>query len=85
VNFLHFNLGQRPAGAIVRTSLRGSESDVFLVDSMNFSRFKRGESFEYTGGHFKQSPVTLQVPHASIWTAVVIPSGRVEASVEVLG
>lgn len=84
MNFLHFNLGQQSAGVIVQTSLRGSESDVFLVDGTNFSRFKRGQSFKYTGGHFNQSPVTLRVPHAGSWTAVVIPSGRVEASVKVL-
>lgn len=85
MNYLHFNVGQQPAGAIVKTSLRGSESDVFLVDSSNFTRFKRGDSFKYTGGHYDQSPVTLRVPHAGHWTAVVVPSGRVEAAVEVIG
>lgn len=85
MNFLHFDLGQQTKGTVVRTTLRGSESDVFLVDSTNFSRFKRGQSFEYVGGHYDQSPVTLQVPRTAVWIAVVIPSGRVEASVEVLG
>ena len=85
MNYLHFNVGQQSAGAIVQTVLRGSESDVFLLDSSNFSKFKRGDSFKYTGGHYKQSPVNLRIPHTGHWTAVVVPSGRVEATVEVLG
>lgn len=85
MNYLHFNVGQQPAGAVVQTVLRGSESDVFLVDSINFAKFKRGDSFQYTGGHYNQSPVNLQVPHAGHWTAVVVPSGRVQATVTVLG
>lgn len=85
MNYLHFDVGNQQAGTVVQASLRGSESDVFLVDSMNFSKFKRGQSFEYTGGHYNRSPITLQVPHSGYWTAVVIPSGRVEASVDVLG
>jgi hypothetical protein len=85
MNYLHFDVGNQQAGTVVRASLRGSESDVFLVDSLNFSKFKRGQSFQYTGGHYNRSPITLQVPHYGHWTAVVIPSGRVEASVDVLG
>lgn len=85
MNYLHFDVGNQQAGTIVRASLRGSESDVFLVDGPNLSKFKRGESFRYTGGHYTQSPITLQVPHAGHWTAIVIPSGRVEATVDVLG
>lgn len=84
MTFLHFSLGQQPAGAIVKTSLRGSESDVFLVDNTNFSKFKRGDSFNYFGGHYDRSPVTLRVPHTGHWTAVIVPSGRVEAAVEVI-
>lgn len=85
MNYLHFDVGNQQAGTVVQASLRGSESDVFLVDSTNFSKFKRGQSFKYTGGHYNQSPITLQVPHTGRWTAIVIPSGRVEASVDVLG
>lgn len=85
MNYLHFDVGNQQAGTVVQASLRGSESDVFLVDSANFSKFKRGQSFRYTGGHYDQSPITLQVPHTGHWTAIVIPSGRVEAAVEVLG
>jgi hypothetical protein len=85
MNYLHFDIGQRSAGTIVRASLRGSESDVFLVDGPNFAEFRRGRTFKYTGGHYHQSPVTLKVPHTGHWTAVIIPNGRVQASVSVLG
>ncbi|WP_167736442.1 DUF1883 domain-containing protein [Nocardioides sp. 1609] len=85
MNYLHFDVGNQQAGTVVQASLRGSESDVFLVDRTNFSKFKRGQSFKYTGGHYNRSPITLQVPQTGHWTAIVIPSGRVEASVDVLG
>jgi hypothetical protein len=37
------------------------------------------------GGHYKQSPVRLSVPHSGDWTAVVVPGagGTVTASVRV--
>jgi hypothetical protein len=84
MRYLHFDVGDQQTGAVVEASIRGSESDVFLVDSSNFQRFKRGDNFEYFGGHYDRSPVRLPVPHSGHWTAVVIPTGgRVQASVQV--
>jgi Domain of unknown function (DUF1883) len=78
-------LGYLSARAVVQVVLRGNESDVFLVDDANLSKFERGESFRYAGGHYRQSPVRLSPPSGGSWTAVVRPtSGRVEASVQVL-
>jgi hypothetical protein len=42
--------------------LTASASDVFLVDSVNFSKFERGATFTYFGGHYDRSPVVLPVP-----------------------
>jgi Domain of unknown function (DUF1883) len=86
VNFLKFPLGYQLGGAVVVATLAGVESDVFLVDPSNLLDFERGRSFRYTGGHYKSSPVSLRVPTAGQWTAVVVPGlgGRVEASVEVI-
>jgi hypothetical protein len=83
MNFLKFELGSVKAGTKVTTTLSGDESDVFLVDPMNFSAMRRGKEFKYVGGHYKKSLVVLVVPTAGHWTAVVVPSGKVEASFKV--
>jgi Domain of unknown function (DUF1883) len=75
VRYLKFELSHQDRGAVVEVSLAGSASDVFLVDSMNFSKFERGATFTYFGGHYDRSPVVLQVPSPGTWTAVVIPQG----------
>lgn len=86
MEYLTFPLGRLAAGSIVVVELRGVESDVFLVDDSNLHKLGRGDlsQLQGLGGHYKQSPVRLQVPSSGSWTAVVIPiGGRVEASVSV--
>lgn len=84
MDYLNFPLGRVGRGSVVEVTLRGSESDVFLVDSANLGRFQRGEQFQYVGGHYTQSPVRLGVPSLGDWTAVVIPSGQVSASARLI-
>lgn len=86
MNFLKFPLGYQGGGQIVEADLSGVESDVFLVDDSNLRSFESGSDFRYFGGHFKQSPVRLQIPSPGSWIAVVIPGlgGTVSASVRVL-
>jgi len=85
MNYLAFPVGSAGPGATVEVTLSGAESDVFLVDSANLAKMKRGQSFHYTGGHYRQSPVRLRVPSLAAWTAVVIPTGgRVQASVRLV-
>ncbi len=86
MNFLRFPLNQQSAGRVVEATLSGVESDVFLVDPPNLRSFELGQSFQYHGGHYKQSPIRLRVPRAGDWTAVVVPGagGTVHASVRVL-
>jgi Domain of unknown function (DUF1883) len=86
VEYLEFPLGRLSAGGIVIVTLSGVESDVFLVDDSNLHKLGRGDlsQLQGVGGHYKQSPVRLQVPSSGAWTAVVVPiGGRVEASVSV--
>jgi hypothetical protein len=86
VNYLKFPLQYQSAGAAVEVTLRGVESDVFLVDASNLSNFESGRQFNYHGGHYKGSPVRLNVPTGGVWTAIVIPGqgGTVDASVRVI-
>ena len=83
MNYLTFPIGHCGRGTSLEVSLRGSESDVFLVDAVNLGEFQRGGSVRYWGGHYCSSPVRLTVPHSADWTVVVVPSGYVEAAVRV--
>lgn len=86
MEYIKFPLGRMTVGTTVVVELRGVESDVFLVDDLNLHKLGRGDlsQLQGVGGHYKQSPVRLQVPSSGPWTAVVIPiGGRVEASVSV--
>jgi hypothetical protein len=85
LNYLKFPVGRAGPGTIIEVTLRGVESDVYLVDAPNFTAMQSGRSFRYHGGHFKASPVRLGVPHHGDWTAVVTPTGgHVSASARVL-
>lgn len=86
MNYITFPLNLRSARTIVEVTLSGTASDVFLVDDMNLSSFKRGGRYTYYGGHYKASPVRLSPPSGGHWTAVVVPvGGSVEASVRTIG
>ena len=86
MNFIQYPLNHRDAGTAVEVTLQGVESDVFLVDTINFSSFKRRARYTRYGGHTRKSPVTLVVPRSGTWTAVVVPGpgGRVTATFRVL-
>jgi Domain of unknown function (DUF1883) len=85
MNYLHWDYTSLKRGAVANVTLKGVESDVMLLSPSNYSRFQRGDSFQYYGGHYKKSPVRLVVPSSGSWHVVVIPGsgGRVDASVTV--
>lgn len=85
--FVYSDLGNLRAGQVVEVSLSGNAANVMLIDSSNYSRYKRGERFQYTGGLAKKSPVRLGVPRSGHWYGVVDLrglGGRVNASFRVL-
>ncbi len=56
-------------------------SDVFIVDSTNFSNWKRGRGLKYYGGHYRQSPVEIPVPRSGRWWAIIQGARRASVSV----
>lgn len=46
-------------------------SNVFLVDSANFQKYKSGRQFTYHGGHYNQTPVTITVNGSGRWYLIV--------------
>lgn len=87
MNFQHYDLGQRHAGEIVQINLSGTAANVQLMDSSNFSSYRAGRQYRYTGGHAKRSPVRLQIPHSGHWHVAIDLggyTGTVRSSVNVL-
>lgn len=88
MNYLESDLGHLGAGCAVKFALSGNAANVRLIDSRNFPRFKRGDRYEYLGGHATKSPVVLRTSHPDHWRAVVdLGGGRgaVNASISVIG
>jgi len=87
MNFLHYSL-QVDSNQAVRVVLQGQAANVRLLDDYNFSRYRRGESHTYYGGHVTRSPYIIPVPSSGHWNVAIDLggyAGRVNASVSVIG
>ncbi|MBS4535602.1 DUF1883 domain-containing protein [Clostridium sp. D2Q-14] len=51
-------------------------TDVFLVDSSNFQKYKRGQRFKYYGGHYSRTPVNITVSGTGRWYLIVRGDGQ---------
>ncbi len=87
MKFQHYDLGHRKAGEIVQVNLSGAAANVQLMDSSNFSSYRTGRRYRYTGGHATRSPVRLQIPHSGHWHVAIDLggyAGTIRSSVNVL-
>ncbi len=88
MKFAYRDLGQQSAGSTVVVRLKGTSANVVLVDEVNFNSYRAGAPFIYAaGGHFRTSPIRLQVPRDGHWFVAVDLGGfrgRVRASVDVV-
>jgi hypothetical protein len=75
VDFLHFDLGQLNRGDVVEVTLRGNAANVRLLDSSNFSSYRRGGQNRYYGGLAQRSPVRIEVPVSGRWYVAVDMQG----------
>ncbi|PLZ01888.1 DUF1883 domain-containing protein [Burkholderia sp. WAC0059] len=73
--FSYYDLGHLQSGQIVEVTLSGNAANVRLMDSSNFSSYKRGGQHRYYGGLAKQSPVRLQVPSSGRWYVTIDMQG----------
>jgi len=51
-------------------------ADVFLVDSINYSRYTSGQEFKYFGGHYTKTPVNISVQGSGRWYLIVDNNGE---------
>lgn len=87
MKFQHYDLGHRKGGEIVVVNLSGTAANVQLMDNSNFSNYRAGRRYRYTGGHTTRSPVRLQIPHSGHWHIAIDLggyAGTIRSSVNVL-
>ena len=72
-----YDLGFQEDGSIVEVTLEGTEANVQLLDSTALANYKARRGYQYVGGHYRQSPVRLSVPHAGVWYVTVDLGGYV--------
>jgi hypothetical protein len=87
MNYNSWDLGQLASGNVVRVVLEGNAANVRLLDSSNYRAFQSRREHRFVGGHYRSSPVHLQVPTVGHYYVVVDYGGYAgtgRASVQVL-
>lgn len=86
MKFLQNDLGRRERGEVVEVTLSAA-ANVRLMDSSNFSSYKRGQKHTYYGGYVKRSPYRLTIPSSGHWHVAIDLggyAGTVKAGVRML-
>lgn len=86
MNYLHYPV-TASAGTLVVVEL-DKQTNVKLLGSTNYQRYRRGDKHWYYGGLTERSPFRVQVPNTGDWHIVIDLggySGTVRASVNVVG
>ncbi|CAN5908320.1 DUF1883 domain-containing protein [soil metagenome] len=48
-----------------------SQANVMLMDDLNYSSYRRGDSYRYFGGFAERSPIRIAAPYSGHWNVVV--------------
>lgn len=74
MQFIHKDLGHCCGNEIVKFSLK-SGANVRLMTNRDFNLYRRGGRYSYHGGVAERSPLSMKVPRAGHWHAVVDMQG----------
>jgi Domain of unknown function (DUF1883) len=74
VQFLHSEVHVGPSQAVVVEL--DHAANVKVMDSANFSRYRRGEAHRYYGGYATKSPMAVRPPRGGQWYVAVDLGGR---------
>lgn len=47
------------------------QSDVLVMDDLNFNAYRRGNAARYFGGFYTHLPARIRVPHSGHWNIVL--------------
>ena len=87
MDFNHWDLGHCNRGDVVVVNISGNASNVRLLDSTNFQKYKSGRQYRCYGGTVTQSPAEIPIPHSGSWHVAIDMQGlrgQSRASVEVV-
>jgi hypothetical protein len=82
----YYDLHQLRGGEVVEVQLANA-ANIRLMDSSNYSSYKRGGQHRYIGGYVKQSPYRMTVPNSGHWYVAIDlggHAGTIRSSVRVL-
>jgi hypothetical protein len=71
MTFLKFDLGSLNAGRTVEIVLKGSVTNVRLLDDKNLYNYVHAHEYKFEGGVAKKSPVRLKIPTRGHWYVVL--------------
>jgi hypothetical protein len=74
MNFAHMKFLHKPFLAKAKDKIEVSfdkPTKVLLLESSEFSRYKKGLTYRYRGGLSKESPTSFIVPFDGTWHAVI--------------
>ena len=86
MKFLYYDLGYIGSNKRVEVDI-DAPANVILLDANNFSKYKRGQSFQYIGGHSQPGQVKLATNMSAHWYVVIDLGGRggeVKANCQIL-
>lgn len=86
MQYQYHDLGNIKQGNIVEVTL-GYAANVKIMDSSNFSSYKKGNKHRYIGGFVKRSPYKVSIPNNGHWYVSIDlggNAGKISSSVKVL-
>lgn len=85
MKFLHYQVNAGPSDVVLVTL--DCQANVRLLDAVNYSAYRAGRRYTYTGGLAKKSPIRISPPCQGHWHVVIDLggyAGTVKASVQVV-
>jgi hypothetical protein len=76
MSFLKFDLGVVNAGRVVEIVLKGSATNIRLLDDKNLYNYVRGQDYKFEGGLATKSPARLKIPSRGHWYVVLDWKGQ---------
>lgn len=87
MDFVKYDLGQKKSGDVIEVTL-SQGANVRLMNSSNFSSYKRGDKHRYVGGLATRSPTQLVIPSSGHWYVAIdmqgLRGGNIKTSVRTL-
>ncbi|MBI9102899.1 MAG: DUF1883 domain-containing protein [Spirochaetales bacterium] len=85
MQFIHYEL-KAGIDKIIQVTI-DSEADVKLMDTFNFTKYKKGRTPDYQGGTYPASTIEFRVDKTDTWHVVIDLGGKkgeVKASVKLI-